>query len=69
MLANARRLRAGAETFETEIDGKPWKQQTFPYQAKCLQWIRNAYRDLDEAGRRSVDTILAPTGCMALFAT
>jgi glutathione S-transferase len=67
LLANAAAIAKGAETFETEIDGKPWKQQTFPYQAKCLQWLRNAYADLAAQHRASVDKILAGTGCTVLF--
>jgi glutathione S-transferase len=67
LLANAAAIAKGAETFETEIDGKPWKQQTFPYHAKCLQWLRNAYADLAPQDRASVDKILAGTGCAILF--
>lgn len=67
LLANAAAIAKGAETFETEIDGRPWKQQTFPYQAKCLQWLRNAYADLAASDRASVDKILAGTGCPVLF--
>jgi len=67
LLANAAAIAKGADTFETEIDGKPWKQQTFPYQAKCLQWLRNAYADLSAGDRASVDKILGGTGCAVLF--
>lgn len=67
LLANAAAISKGAETFETEIDGKPWKQQTFPYQAKCLQWLRNAYADLSSSDRATVDKTLAGTGCAVLF--
>jgi glutathione S-transferase len=67
LMANAAAIAKGGETFETEIDGKPWKQQTFPYQAKCLQWIRNAYADLGAADRATVDKILSGTGCPILF--
>ena len=67
LIANTKAIAGGSETFETEIDGKPWKQQTFPYQAKCLQWIRNAYADLNDTNRASVDKILAGTGINTLF--
>lgn len=67
LLANAKAIANGADTFETEIDARPWKQQTFPYQAKCLQWLRNAYADLDNASRGAVDRVLAGTGCERLF--
>jgi glutathione S-transferase len=67
LLANAAAIAKGSETFETEIDGKPWKQQTFPYQAKCLQWLRNAYADLSPPDRATVDKLLSGTGCAVLF--
>jgi glutathione S-transferase len=68
LLANAAAIAKGSDTFATEIDGKPWKQQTFPYQAKCLQWIRNAYADLSSADRAHVDELLSGTGCERLVA-
>ena len=67
LLANARAIDAGAEQVETEIDGRTWVQQPFPYQAKCLQWVRQEYARLDAADRACVDEALAGTGCMALF--
>ena len=69
LLANAKAIANGEATFETEIDGKPWKQQSFPYQAKCLQWIRNAYADLSGGDRAAIDKILSGTGCAVLFQT
>jgi glutathione S-transferase len=69
LIANAAAIANGKETFETEIDGKPWKQQTFPYQAKCLQWIRNAYADLGEKDRAAVDELLAGTGIEKIVRT
>lgn len=68
LLANAQAIDRGAESFETTIDGRPWKQQTFPYQAKCLQWLRLAYVRLDEGDRGVVDAALAGSGLEALFA-
>lgn len=68
LLANARAMQAGQSTFETVIDGKPWTQPTFPYQAKCLQWINAEYRKLADADQRSVDALLADTGCEPLIA-
>ena len=67
LLANATAIAAGKDVFETEIDGKPWRQQTFPYQAKCLRWIRNAYGDLDPPHRASVDAIAVETGLATLL--
>lgn len=68
MLANARALKAGASTVETEIDGKPWTQQPFPYQAKCVAWLRQDYAALPETARRTVHDLLEDTGCLKLIA-
>ncbi len=67
LLANARALEQGAERVETHIDGKPWTQKPFPYQAKCLRWLREAHAGLSEAERTAVDNVLSGTGCEALF--
>ncbi|MCZ6598004.1 MAG: aminotransferase class I/II-fold pyridoxal phosphate-dependent enzyme, partial [Planctomycetota bacterium] len=39
-LANARALEKGSDTVECTIADRPWVQQPFPYQGKCLQWLR-----------------------------
>ena len=67
MLANARAFDVGADEVEAEVDGRAWIQRPFPYQAKCLQWVRQEYARLDGADRRFVDRLLAGTGCEALF--
>jgi glutathione S-transferase len=67
LLANARAVEAGEKTWETEIDGATWTQQTFPYQAKCLLWINEQYRGLSAADRGRVDALLDGTGCEAML--
>ena len=67
MLANARAFEEQAETVEAEVEGLPWVQQPFPYQAKCLQWVRQEYARLDGAERETVDRLLDGTGCERLF--
>lgn len=67
LLANAKALMEGADRVETEIDGKPWVQQPFPYQGKCLQWLREKYAALGDGDRRTLDDIIAGTGCEELF--
>ena len=66
LLANARAVDSGAAEVTTEIDGRPWTQQPFPYQAKCLQWIRQEYARLDPEDREFVADILQGTGCEVL---
>ena len=67
LLANAAAINAGADEVRTEIDGRPWAQKPFPYQAKCLQWLRVEHARLDAGDRSFVDGLLAETGCEALF--
>ena len=40
LLANARAIEAGRARVECQIEGQPWVQKPFPYQAKCLGWLR-----------------------------
>ncbi|MCH7744168.1 MAG: glutathione S-transferase [Proteobacteria bacterium] len=67
LLANARAIMSGKDKMETVIDGRAWVQPTFPYQGKCLQWIRDEYQTLSNEDRARVDTILEGTGCEPLF--
>ena len=68
MLANAQALDQGADKVETIVEGLPWEQEPFPYQGKCLQWLRVEYARLSEDDRERVDKMLAGTGCEALVA-
>jgi hypothetical protein len=52
---------------ETEVDGLPWVQEPFPYQAKCIKWIGEEYAKLDAAARQAVSSIIAGTGCERLL--
>ena len=67
LIANAKAVQTGAERVETEIDGRPWIQQPFPYQAKCLAWLREEYAALNPGQRASLATVLADAGCEALI--
>ena len=69
LLANAAALESGAEQVECEIDGRKWIQQPFPYQGKCLRWLREQYAALAPDDRDSVAGVLAGTGCETLFAS
>lgn len=67
LVANAAALQRGAALVECEIDGRPWVQRPFPYQAKCLRWLREEWAALEEADRRVAADLLADTGCERLF--
>lgn len=66
LLANAQAVQAGAAEVEVEIDGHAWTQQPFPYQAKCLAWLREEFAGLSPADRATVLAALSGTGCEAL---
>ncbi len=68
LLANADAVASGATAVECTIDGRPWTQQPFPYQVRCLGWLRDEYRALSAADRRDADALLAGSGCEPLFA-
>ena len=68
MIANAAALDSGADEVVCEIRGDEYRQAPFKYQAKCLQWLREAHAALDDDARRTVDEILAGTGCEQLLA-
>jgi hypothetical protein len=53
---------------EAEVDGKPWVQDPFPYQGRCVQWVRGEYQKLSAADKARIAPLLAETGCDRLFA-
>jgi hypothetical protein len=61
-LANAHAVMTQEKTWQCEIDGAAWRQRTFPYQAKCLQWTRDHYGQLSTTDRGRVDALIAGTG-------
>jgi glutathione S-transferase len=67
MLANADALAKGKDIVKTMVDGKPWEQQPFPYQKRCVEWIRGQYLALTESDREWVNDVLAGTGCEELL--
>jgi glutathione S-transferase len=67
LIANADALERGAARVECSVDGRPWVQRPFPYQGKCLRWLREGYAALASADRRAVDELLRGTSCEVLF--
>jgi glutathione S-transferase len=68
LVGNAKAVMAKAEKLEMELDGQPWEQNPFTYQAKCLKWLREAYEALDVRDRSRVDKVLDGTGILQMFA-
>jgi glutathione S-transferase len=68
MVANATALRSDAEEVVCMIDGLEYRQAPFPYQGKCLGWLRDQHRALSADDRAALDDLLAGTGCEQLFA-
>jgi len=68
LIANADALASGAEKVECQIDGEAWTQKPFPYQGKCLEWLRRDHAALADGDRAFVDEVIAGTGLEALFA-
>ena len=68
MLANARAVMDSANQVSAVVDGQAWSQQPFPYQAKCLGWLRQAHEDLPPTARAQADAALGPAGLSGLFA-
>ena len=58
LVANAAALGSGAARVEGTVDGRPWEQQPFPYQGKCLQALRESYGSLSAADRDAVDALV-----------
>ena len=67
MVANAKALRAGKDEVIVQIDGAEYRQGTFKYQAKCLEWLQQEFERLIPADRAAVNGILDGTGCEQLL--
>ena len=67
LLANAEAIKHHHLEWQTQIDGKPWKQASFPYQNKCLHWIREEQKKLSPQDQNRLADLLSETGCDALL--
>lgn len=65
LIANAAAVAAKAPSFALELLGHRHEQAPFPYQAKCLAWLREGYAALSGEPRQRVRAALAETGCLA----
>ena len=67
LLANEKAVLNGDKTWESKIDGCTWNQQSFPYQAKCLKWIKDEFKKISETDQARVSKLIVDTGCELLF--
>jgi len=67
LVANNRALEAGQEQWEAEINGHIWSQASFPYQAKCLVWIREEFSKLTDQDKEILVDLLEKTNCRPLI--
>ncbi|MET4576233.1 glutathione S-transferase N-terminal domain-containing protein [Ottowia thiooxydans] len=67
MLANARAVLKKTSSFSLDIEGACWTQNTFPYQAKCLTWLREEFKALTPADQALTRQLLSEFGCAALM--
>ena len=66
-LSNAKAIENGDKEWQTEIDGCLWKQKSFPYQAKCLKWLNEEYKMLEDNDQKKVNDLFEGTGCERLI--
>ena len=67
LIANARAFENGDDIWETSIDGSIWKQKTFPYQVKCLKWIKDEFNKLSTDNKKLTLRLLAGSGCESIL--
>ena len=67
LLANAAARAAGQEQMECRIQNTRWTQKVFPYQVKCLSWLREHFATLGAADQAWLRDVLRPTGCGELL--
>ena len=66
MIENHKAIGEGEKEWSVDLAGYPWKQKSFPYQAKCLDWIRDEFRALDNENQEKVLGFLTATNCQSL---
>ena len=66
MIENHRAIGNGEKEWSVDLAGYPWKQKSFPYQAKCLDWIREEFKNLDQENQEKVSNFLAANNCQSL---
>jgi glutathione S-transferase len=67
LLANAEAVANRQDLLEMELDGRPWQQNPFTYQAKCLHWLREKQSQLTEPQKEQLSELIRSTGIDSLF--
>jgi glutathione S-transferase len=67
LLANAAALAAGETLFRMTVDGLPYEQGVFKYQARCLDDLRARHAALPASARARIDPLLDAAGCLAFL--
>ncbi|CAE8684587.1 unnamed protein product, partial [Polarella glacialis] len=67
MVANAAAVAQGAKEVRATLEGKLFVASSFPYQAKCLRWLREEYAALSAEACAYVDEALDGTGFRVMF--
>jgi hypothetical protein len=68
MVANDRALASKEEEVICSIRGAEYRQAPFPYQRKCLMWLRETFANLSPEDQESVKQLIDGTGCEVLVA-
>lgn len=68
LAANTRALQAGAGEVAVDIQGRPYAQAPFRYQAKCHDALRKKLAALGPDVRRRLDPVLEQAGCLTYLA-
>ena len=66
MIENHKAINEGEKEWSVDLRGYAWKQKSFPYQAKCLDWIRDEFKKLDTENQEKVLNFLTATNCQSL---
>ena len=66
LIANKQAIEKGKNEWEIDLDNGKWKQKSFPYQAKCLAWIKEEYEKLDINEKDEVLSFLKLNNCEML---
>jgi len=63
LIANNEAYKNKEDVWEIKIDNSTWKQKTFPYQSKCLRWIKHEFNSLSSGDKNKIKDYLSGTGC------